>query len=105
MIQSLRACPSFIEPTHPVVSVILVLTYDVERDGPPEGGRGVDLALVDAGVGEADVPDGEHPVLGVRLVQDLEPLVLAVEVRAHRDQVHLVVANPGDLRKIENCVF
>lgn len=59
-----------------------------------DGGRGADLALVDAGVLALRIFDAQLPVLGVRRVERLEALVARVRVASHGEQVDVPMAHP-----------
>lgn len=58
-----------------------------------------DLTLVRSRVLPLGVAYPEGPVLGVRGVYRLEPLVTRVRVPAHRQQMDVLVSDPGHLRQ------
>jgi len=85
---------------------LFVLTYYVEVYEVSDGGRGADLALVDAGVLALGVLDAQNPVLGVRRVDRLEALVACVSVPPHGEQVDVAVPHPRNLFfKIKHTLF
>jgi len=63
------------------------------------GWRGADLALVHARVPALRVPDLQHPVLEVRRVDGLEPLVTRVRVAADGEQMQVSVPDPRHLQQ------
>lgn len=79
---------------------LLILTDDAEVDGVADRGCRADLTLVCSRVLPLGVAYPEGPVLGVRGVYRLEPLVTRVRVPAHRQQMDVLVSDPGHLRQI-----
>lgn len=74
-----------------------VLTNNGESD--EEGAHRLrgDLTLVDAGVSLLRPLDVQRPVLGLRGVRRLEPLVWSVRVPAHSQDVQVTVTYPWNL--------
>ena len=62
-------------------------------------GCGGYLAAVDAGVLGQGVLQSDDPVVGVRGVEGLEPLVRGVRVATHRQQRRVAETDPRDLEK------
>lgn len=77
----------------------MIPTYDAEVDGVADRGCRADLALVCSRVLSLRVAYPEGPVLRVRGVDRLEPLITCVRVPAYRQQVDVLVSDPGHLRQ------
>lgn len=71
-----------------------ILTNNVQRD--EEGAHGLrgDLALVDSGVALLRPLHMQRPIVGVRRVHRLEPLVGRVRVPAHCQDVQVAMSDP-----------
>lgn len=76
----------------------------MQRD--EEGAHGLrgHLALVDAGVALLRPLDVQRPVVRLRRVRRLEPLVRRVRVAAHRQDVQVAVPDPRHLEHIKVLV-
>ena len=57
------------------------------------------MALINASISLLYVFDDQGPFIRVLIVAGQEPLICRVGVLAHRQDVNVTVANPGDLRK------
>ncbi len=62
------------------------------------GRRGRDLTLIPSPVSMRGRFDPEKPILRVQLVDRLEPQVRRVRQSTDRQQVRVVVTQPGDLQ-------
>lgn len=62
--------------------------------------RGRDLTAVDAGVFSLGILEPDDPVVGVRGMEGLKPLVSRVGVAAHSQQGSVTHSDPRDLKNI-----
>lgn len=67
----------------------------------PDGRSCAHLTLVHAGVSPLGIPHLERPVLRLRGVDGLKPLVTGVRVPADSEEVDVPVPHPGDLKQRE----
>ena len=75
------------------------LTDDVQLHEEAPDGLRADLALVPPRVPRPHVLDLQDPLLLLRVVDRLVAHVRSVRVPAHRQDVKVVVADPGDLKE------
>lgn len=73
------------------------LTHHLQADNKAEQWLGRHLALVHAGVFLGHTLYPQQPLVGRLIVLNTEPVVRAILVLVHREDVEVLVSNPGHL--------